>query len=782
MELKKIFNSLFERSHEAVLWISGYSIIYCNRKACRLFGANKSEIEGRGPWQISPRKQEDGGSSIKKAKELIDKARKKSVFFEWKHKGKKGEFFTEVTLNPVNIGGKDFVQAIMRDITERKISEEKLKNSEEIFRALTENSEDIIMRFDRDLRHLYVNPAMKIRLGMDPEKMIGKTHEELGFPQYLVDKWHKALRKVFRTGEMNHIEFTLPNGPSFDWMLAPEFDNKGTVKAVITSARDITKRKKTEKKLKESEEKFRIFTDSAPVALLIHRGGNWLYANSEAIKLLGYNRDELLSMHFISIVHPDYRNLVLGRAKSREKGRGPKNEYEIKAVTKKGKERWVNMRVEKIIYEGQPSLMVSAIDITERKEDEEKIERANEFNKEIIDKSPFGIYTVNSNGDVDYVNKEMLKIAGAPKKKFMELNMLKLPGYKKIGLDKKVRNGLEGNYFKVGPLDYTSSISGKKTTRIFTGIPLKGKEENKLMVIVDDVTERKKAEMKLKNSEEKFRMFTESAPVPILIHRHGNWLYANNEASRALGYSKKELLSMTFMDVVHPDHKGMILKRAKAREKGGQPKKSYELKVLTKQGKVKWFNLRVEIINYAGKRSSLISGQDITGKKEAEEKLRKEKERYMNIFREYQDLYFETDFEGVVKTVSPSLKDLGGYEPSDVIGKSVFSIYRNPSDRKPFMETLKKEGKVKGYEVQLLKSDGGKIDVSINAHLVYDKDKKPVKIAGVMRDITERKRYENQLKEKVKMLNDFKDNAVEQILELQTIEEENKKLREELGL
>lgn len=139
--------------------------------------------------------------------------------------------------------------------THTDISE--LKRSEERFRALTEYSIDTIMRFDREHRHLYVNPVVEKQTGMKPEEFIGKTHLELGFPEDLCALWAEAIDGVFETAEPHRIDFSMPDGTVFDWQLTPEISSEGSVSAVITSARDITKRKKAEEDRARLEDQLR---------------------------------------------------------------------------------------------------------------------------------------------------------------------------------------------------------------------------------------------------------------------------------------------------------------------------------------------------------------------------------------------------------------------------------------------------------------------------------------------------------------------------------------------
>lgn len=146
----------------------------------------------------------------------------------------------------------DAVLMVARDITDRKQVEDAMRESEEKFRALAQNSPDIIMRFDRALKHLYVNPIVQDSTGIPPGKFIGKTHRELGFPDHLVGIWEEAIQRVFDTKETNRVEFQLPDGIWVDWLLFPEFSLQGTVATVLTSARDITDRKQAEEKLEQA--------------------------------------------------------------------------------------------------------------------------------------------------------------------------------------------------------------------------------------------------------------------------------------------------------------------------------------------------------------------------------------------------------------------------------------------------------------------------------------------------------------------------------------------------
>lgn len=145
------------------------------------------------------------------------------------------------------------IEQLQKQIVERKQAEESLRESEEKFRALAEYSSDGIMRFDRELRHLYVNKATEKSSGIPASQFLGKTHKDLGFPENLISLWNSTIATVFDTKEPSRIEFEY-NKSWIDWSVCPEFDPSGNVKSVLTSARDITERKKNEQELISARE------------------------------------------------------------------------------------------------------------------------------------------------------------------------------------------------------------------------------------------------------------------------------------------------------------------------------------------------------------------------------------------------------------------------------------------------------------------------------------------------------------------------------------------------
>ena len=208
------------------------------------------------------------------------------------------ELSIKITLTPLYNSNNEVSQIIClgTDITENIKIEQTLRENEETFRALAENSQDTIMRFNRKFQHLYVNPIVEIQTGIPKYHYLGKTHEELGFPEDLCQLWHNSLSKVFDTGNKNRVEFQLPQGDWIDWVLMPEFDNQGTVTAVITSGRNITEIKNDEQQLVYLKSYLTDIINSMPSLLIgLNINGEINLWNKKVEALTGIKVDDALN-------------------------------------------------------------------------------------------------------------------------------------------------------------------------------------------------------------------------------------------------------------------------------------------------------------------------------------------------------------------------------------------------------------------------------------------------------------------------------------------------------
>jgi two-component system, cell cycle sensor histidine kinase and response regulator CckA len=252
-ESEQALRTIFENAHDAIFIhdLDGH-VLDANQRVLDLYGVTMEQA-------LNMSIAEDFSARDNPVDQLESRWRRvlegESITFEWKAKRPNvgSSFDVEVALKRITLRNREVILANVRDISVRKAAEAMLRENEERFRVLAENNIDTIMRFDKEHRHLYVNPIVEEMTGISPADFVDKTHEEMGFPASLCSIWTEAIDQVFRSGKVHRIEFQLPNGVWIDWMLMPELNESGQAVGVITSGRDVTERKQAEEEKAATE-------------------------------------------------------------------------------------------------------------------------------------------------------------------------------------------------------------------------------------------------------------------------------------------------------------------------------------------------------------------------------------------------------------------------------------------------------------------------------------------------------------------------------------------------
>lgn len=161
----------------------------------------------------------------------------------------------EANANLIHLSNAKIYFVVIRNSTRRKIAENKLQVSEQRFRSLVENATDLIMRFDKNHRHLFVNSAIIPLLNLQPKEFIGKTHKEMGFPKENCEFWEREIDRAFKSKKQYCVDFSVSIKGDiryFEWQLIPELNAAGECETIMAIARDITDRKASEEVLNES--------------------------------------------------------------------------------------------------------------------------------------------------------------------------------------------------------------------------------------------------------------------------------------------------------------------------------------------------------------------------------------------------------------------------------------------------------------------------------------------------------------------------------------------------
>jgi PAS domain S-box-containing protein len=268
--------------------------------------------------------------------------------------------------------------AVIRDVTERKQAEKKLISSEEKFRLIAENTADLIAVTDMNLRFTYISPSIMRTHGFTVEEAMNMTLDQFLTPeslQFLLTLFEEELKLeasgTADPGRIRILEFEEYKKDGSIICLEGSFsaqrDKENKPIGILAVSRDITDRKQAEKKIIKSEEKFRMLAESSSFAIMMHQGDRFIYANRAAVEISGYTEEELFSMNFWDLVHPDHRDMVKQSGYNRQQGKALPRAYEFKIIAKNGAEKWVSLSGNPIQYEDKPTAVISVTDITERK-------------------------------------------------------------------------------------------------------------------------------------------------------------------------------------------------------------------------------------------------------------------------------------------------------------------------------------------------------------------------------------------------------------------------------
>jgi PAS domain S-box-containing protein len=238
---------------------------------------------------------------------------------------------------------------LLDEIAERVLAQATLRQREQEYRALVEHAPDIIERFDRQGRHLYVNPAIEGVTGKPPSEFIGKTNRELGISEPNLAIWEQALSRVFQTGEEQQFEFSLVTTKGLKYYqtrLVPEMETDGNLISVLGMTRDITDHKLAIEALSESEERFRQLTENINEVfwMVTPDFSKRLYVSPAYEEIWGRSCQSLYnqSNSWRDAIHPEDREFLIGKVE--QESRGEYTDVEYRIVRPDGSMRWIRDR------------------------------------------------------------------------------------------------------------------------------------------------------------------------------------------------------------------------------------------------------------------------------------------------------------------------------------------------------------------------------------------------------------------------------------------------------
>jgi len=263
------------------------------------------------------------------------------------------------------------------------------------------------------------------------------------------------------------------------------------------------------------------------------------------------------------------------------------------------------------------------------------------------------------------------------------------------------------------------------------------------------------------SNESLFRtVIASSIDAMIAIDRNGIITLFNPAAEKLFGLPEKEMMGQPLDRILPPEMTLTHREYISGLFNDGSPNaaigKTLELESIRGNGQRIGIELSLSVGCEANDRYVIAIIRNITDRKRVEQALRESEARYRGLFENLCDLYYQTDNDGNLLVVSPSVEKMAGYKPEELVGKvSAGDLYFDPGERTKFLEKIR-EGSVNGFEVRLKKKDGSVRWASINAHILQDQEGRRIGIEGILHDVTERKSSEIQNKARLKLLSNLR--------------------------
>ena len=513
-----------------------------------------------------------------------------------------------------------FVDAV--DITKRKQAEEKIKESEEKYYNLFNNSEVGMFRTLLDGSEILdFNQKYLSILKYTFEEVNGKPSKNLWANKAERDKMVEILKVE---GRINDFECDI-------------IDKNGEIKRCLTSLKlykeegilegsiiDITERKHAEEKLKESEEKYRLMVENSGLGVGVYSlDGTILYFNQKALENLGGKPEDYNGKSLIECFGEKSGNEYIKRYKEAINSDATL-EFEDYLDTPNGK-KWFysNQTVIKDANGNIRGVQVLAKDITDRKLAEQKIIESEDSYHTLFD-------SVNDALFVSELQEDGLAT------KFIKVNKVACQrlGYTEAELLTMSTNDISSNNVKPklpviisNIIDKDNSIiesehitkEGKVIAVEISTRICKIKDKVYFYSIARDISERKQAEENIKESEEKYRELVENSPDAIAIYEEGKLLFVNNELVRLLAAkNKEELIGMPVLQFIHPDSKELVVERMKKVAIDNTTLPFVEEKALRLDGKAVNVDIKAIPVKLGGKNAVQLIIHDLTEKKQTD--------------------------------------------------------------------------------------------------------------------------------------------------------------------
>jgi len=684
-------------------------------------------------------------------KRIIEKG---SDRFETQHKCKDGRITDiEISVKYHNID-EGQLTVFVRDITGRKKAQKALRESQEKFsKAFQVSPVMIAITAVNDGKFIDVNDSYTLSTGYSKEELIGKTAAELHMWTRAEDR-ARMLNILQEQGRVNNLEiaFRMKSGETRIWLFSAEPMNISGEPCLIGASVDITERKLMEESLANEAIRRRILIEhSRDGIVILDEDGHVYEANLRFAEMLGYSHEEVMRLRVWDweYLYPPEQVLEMIRTVD-EAG----DHFETKHLRKDGSVYNVEISTNGATFAGQKLIFCVCRDITERKTSEEK-------RQAILKTALDGFSISNLDGKFLEVNDSYCAMTGYTREELLEMSIADIDAAASTEhLDELADSIVEVGYAR---LETKHRCKDGRLIDIEISSNYLNTGEGQVYSFIRDVTERKKVEAALKESEEKFSAAFHSSPSSISISRlsDGQFIEVNESFLRDKGYTREEVIGDSALGnsiPANPEDMKHLVRTLKA---GGQVCNEV-MRFRTKSGTTRTGLLSAEIINIGSEPCLLVLNNDITQQKQAEEQLR----LLSSVTQQVSDSIMITDSRFKIIYMNQATQNLFGYTFDEIRGKDLAAFHIVPPGETLTREAreILRQGKVWCQIIPKKRKDGSTIICDCRLSPLYDEAGQICSYIDVQRDITAQKEVEAKLQAQNQIIESILSNMLEGVL------------------
>ena len=660
----------------------------------------------------------------------------------------------------------------MRGNDDRRLIESFSKDMSlaDAFEFLFENARDAIYILDTRGKFVACNRKAEELTGFKRKDWIGKSFRKI-IPVENLPKAIRGFLNVIR-GKAIRLELELRTATKKKVLVevtsTPLINNRKIVGA-LGIARDINEGKQVEGELQRSEERLKTILDSIHTGIVIIDKETHVIvdANPIAIEMIGAPKEQVIG----SVCHDYICPAEKGRCPITDLGQNVDNSERVLLKTNR-KSVPILKTVVSTIINGRERLIESFIDITERKKMEEAIRKSGEKYRTLMDDAPIAIFNVNLNGKITYVNKRFEQDTGYSREEIVDKNAFKLNIVSDETLKflaKRMKALLMGKPARCVEVQLRCKDGRWIWADMESRIIKKLRVPVGFQITARNITERKRAEEALRESEEKYRGIIELAPMAMVTMDLKGVITSCNAFMTLSGYSKDEIIGKRFSDIGWLQIRDLpkYLKMFSSIIRGKVPE-PFEISYRHKDGEPHVGEVYISLMKKNGKVIGIQSVMmDITERKKKEREIRESKEKFERLFMDNPEaaVYVNPDFH--ILDVNPCFSELFGYSLDEVKGKHINSAIV-PKDKMEEAEMLDKKAEKRYFFHGTVRKrkDGSLVPVSISVAPITVEGRLTGYV-GLYKDVTERKQMERKLQEYSEHLEELVEKRTRQLKEAQ---------------